>query len=118
MYNQQDSQYDFGKNPITYEGIVLHQLFQIKEALNEGMLDKAETMLRVLKALLGETKDYKQAINLINERYFQTKSQMSAKERENLEDFHRDYLIEHLEIIRELLKARRFALVQKTDVML
>ena len=116
QYNQG---YEFGKMVISYEMIVLDQVYKVKEAINNAEYDTADTQMRVLKALLGETAEYRAAIEVLNEEYNVKRQKMGeGRFQEMSKEIQKEYVIEHLEIIRELLKSRKYALIKKVDLTL
>ena len=120
MDNKTTDGYEFEGFIRTFEQIVLDQLYKITQAASSREYEEADLMMDVLAALLGETKEYRAAMEVLNEEYNTTKGRLSKNDIEQMgKELHKNYVLEHMGIIRELLKSKKYiALIQKTDVLL
>jgi len=114
---------EFGKHIIDFKGIVLWQVAKTAAQLSEPHspedLDIAEYHMRVLKELLRPDGSYIDGISLLNEEYQEKTSLLSADQRKTREfELRIDYAIEHLGILMELLKRKRFAVITRADVIM
>ena len=118
--NRTSDNYEFEGFIRTFEQIVLDQLYKITQAASSREFEDADLMMDVLAALLGETKEYQVSMEVLNEEYNTTKSNLSRTALDQLgKELHKKYVLEHMGIIRELLKSKKYiALIQKTDVLL
>lgn len=115
-----DDNIDFTKNILSFQTLVLFQLYKtllwISNMSESQDVEIVERHLRAFKELLRPDKDYKQALSILNEEYEEKVKNMPQTKVKSL-DLQIDYAMEHFGILMELLKRKGYVILAKGAVL-